>query len=193
MVETQRYPPPNVSTCFYTRRGHIFSNVIASPKLEFDPAVESWAPAFGRLLSWTDASWWLQPLWNILVKMDHFPNSRGEKHKKSVSCHHVVFLLQAFFGGSFKKIGRDHPPKKWAFGEEIEQTSFGDVYIYIYMVEFSKDTLQNLHRLYGSDFHGVVPNFNKTTKSCPSRLKIEPYLFRNPGENNIPQPKETGV
>ena len=124
-------PLPTCRHVFYTRRGHIFSNVIASPKLEFDPAVESWAPAFGRLLSWTDASWWLQPLWNILVKMDHFPNSRGEKHKKSVSCHHVVFLLQAFFGGSFKKIGRDHPPKKWAFGEEIEQTSFGDVYIYI--------------------------------------------------------------
>ncbi len=27
------------------------------------------------------ASWWVQPVWKILVKLDHFPNFRGE-HKK---------------------------------------------------------------------------------------------------------------
>ena len=39
------------------------------------------------------SSWWLnQPLWKILVKMDIFPNFRGEK-KKYLSCHHRVLCF----------------------------------------------------------------------------------------------------
>ena len=36
------------------------------------------------------SSWWFQPTWKILVKLDHFPNFWGET-KKYLSCHHLVF------------------------------------------------------------------------------------------------------
>ena len=35
----------------------------------------------------TVPGWWFQPIWKILVKLDHFPRVRGEK-KKYLSCHH---------------------------------------------------------------------------------------------------------
>ena len=34
------------------------------------------------------SSWWFQPNWKILVKLDHFPRDRGE-HEKQLSCHHL--------------------------------------------------------------------------------------------------------
>ena len=34
----------------------------------------------------TKPSWWFQPIWKILVKLDHFPKVRGE-NKKYLSCH----------------------------------------------------------------------------------------------------------
>ena len=33
-------------------------------------------------------SWWFQPNWKILVKLDHFPRVRGG-NKKYLSCHHL--------------------------------------------------------------------------------------------------------
>ena len=33
------------------------------------------------------SSWWFQPIWNILVRLDHFPKKRGEHYKK-MSCHY---------------------------------------------------------------------------------------------------------
>ena len=36
-------------------------------------------------------SWWFQPIWKILVKLDHFPRVRGE-NKKYVSNHHLADL-----------------------------------------------------------------------------------------------------
>ena len=35
----------------------------------------------------TVRGWWFQPIWKILVKLDHFPRVRGE-NKKYLSCHH---------------------------------------------------------------------------------------------------------
>ena len=42
-------------------------------------------------------SWWFQPIWKILVKLDIFPNFRGE-NKKCLSCHH---LDQVYFGNEY--------------------------------------------------------------------------------------------
>ena len=39
------------------------------------------------------SSWWFQLIWNIFVKMDHFPNFRGE-NRKYLSCHHPVTNFQ---------------------------------------------------------------------------------------------------
>ena len=39
----------------------------------------------------TTSSWWFQPLWKILVKLEIFPNFRGE-NKKYLSCHHLDFI-----------------------------------------------------------------------------------------------------
>ena len=33
------------------------------------------------LLTTYCTSWWFQPIWKILVKLDHFPNFRGENKK----------------------------------------------------------------------------------------------------------------
>ena len=55
--------------------------------------------AFNRncmLLTHIKSSWWFQPIWKILVKLDHFPNFRGENSKniwvattmKSISSNH---------------------------------------------------------------------------------------------------------
>ena len=42
----------------------------------------------GRVVFGTrKTSWWFQPIWQILVKLDHFPRDRGEK--KYLSCHHL--------------------------------------------------------------------------------------------------------
>ena len=62
-------------------------------------------------------SWWLnQPIWKILVKMDHFPKFRGE-NIKYLSCHHIGNNEHALFfsreksafecqvGSSFLRIG----------------------------------------------------------------------------------------
>ena len=37
--------------------------------------------------------WWFQPIWKILVNLDHFPKVRGE-NKKYLSCHQPVNLLK---------------------------------------------------------------------------------------------------
>ena len=37
------------------------------------------------------SSWWFQPIWKILVKLDHFPRVRVE-NKKCLSCHHLDVL-----------------------------------------------------------------------------------------------------
>ncbi len=34
------------------------------------------------------SSWWFQPIWKILVKLDHFPRDRGE-NRKYLSRHHL--------------------------------------------------------------------------------------------------------
>jgi len=34
-------------------------------------------------------SWWFQPIWKILVKLDHLPRDRVE-NKKYLSCHHLA-------------------------------------------------------------------------------------------------------
>ena len=36
------------------------------------------------------SGWWFQPIWKILVKLEIFPNFRGENSKKYLSCHHLV-------------------------------------------------------------------------------------------------------
>ena len=41
--------------------------------------------------SWCSSSWWFQPIWKILVRLDHFFRDRGE-HKKYLSCHHLVMV-----------------------------------------------------------------------------------------------------
>ncbi len=41
---------------------------------------------FGKSIK---TGWWFQPIWKILVKLDHFPNFRGE-HEKCLSCHHLA-------------------------------------------------------------------------------------------------------
>ena len=35
-----------------------------------------------------NSSWWFQPIWKIVDKLDHFPNFRSE-NKKYLSCHHL--------------------------------------------------------------------------------------------------------
>ena len=35
-------------------------------------------------------SWWFHPIWNILVKLDHFPKHSGWKFQKYLSCHQLV-------------------------------------------------------------------------------------------------------
>ncbi len=45
-----------------------------------------WQPFFVGPKS-TKTSWWFQPIWKILVKLDHFPKVRGE-NKQYLSCHH---------------------------------------------------------------------------------------------------------
>ena len=50
-------------------------------------------------LGWL-SSWWFQPIWNILVKMDLFPKG-GVKITKYLSCHHLVtFFFPAIIGCS---------------------------------------------------------------------------------------------
>ncbi len=39
---------------------------------------------------------WTTPLKNMLVKMDHFPNFRGE-NKKYLSCHHLATAIELGF------------------------------------------------------------------------------------------------
>ena len=36
-------------------------------------------------------SWWFQPIWKTQVKLDHFPNFRGE-NRHFLRCHHLVSL-----------------------------------------------------------------------------------------------------
>ncbi len=78
-------------------------------------------------LTQSSSSWWFQPIWKILVKMDHFPNFRGEHrtylkppvrnqilipknwiffgdsltkpHFWGMSCHHLVFTLPVLGSG----------------------------------------------------------------------------------------------
>ncbi len=39
-----------------------------------------------------NARWWFQPIWKILVKLDHLPRDRGENNKY-LSCHHLEWLV----------------------------------------------------------------------------------------------------
>ena len=46
------------------------------------------------------SGWWLvpQPIWNMLVKLDHFPKVRGE-NKQFLSCHHLAATYNCIYGG----------------------------------------------------------------------------------------------
>ena len=55
--------------------------------------------------SFREASWWFQPIWKILVKLDHFPPGRGENknHLKPPPrrvCSKSIFRF--FFWGIFR-------------------------------------------------------------------------------------------
>ncbi len=39
---------------------------------------------------YNQTSWWFQPIWTILVRLDHFPR---DEHKKYLSCHHPAYIL----------------------------------------------------------------------------------------------------
>ena len=41
------------------------------------------------------SSWWFQPIWKILLKLDHFPNFRGE-NKKCWNHHLRLFEFQVY-------------------------------------------------------------------------------------------------
>ena len=41
------------------------------------------------LLVFSLSSWWFQPIWKILVKLDHLPQFSGWKFQKYLSCHHL--------------------------------------------------------------------------------------------------------
>ena len=45
----------------------------------------------------SDCSWWFQPIWKISVKLDHFPNYRGENSKNI-----WVATIQDFIGSIFQ-------------------------------------------------------------------------------------------
>ena len=53
-------------------------------------------------------SWWFQPIWNWLVKLDHFPQVGGE-NKKYLSCHHLNDQVKALLVSSLQMFpGRWH-------------------------------------------------------------------------------------
>ena len=66
-----------------------------------------WKTHRWRLSSFTKPSWWFQPLWRIFVKLDHFPNFRGENKKclkppprnsyKKVSLRKLTFVITHWF------------------------------------------------------------------------------------------------
>ena len=46
--------------------------------LLFQTSFKSW---MGSISPCTRPSWWFQPIWNIFLKLDHFPNFRGKNKK----------------------------------------------------------------------------------------------------------------
>ena len=41
-------------------------------------------------------SWWFQPIWKILVKLDHFPKDRGEHLKQNETTRYLAILCDLF-------------------------------------------------------------------------------------------------
>ena len=60
-------------------------------------------------------SWWFQPNWEILVKLDHFPKDRGKNSKKYLSCHHLDHSFVIWFPKWSCMCGKDmqHLYKFW--------------------------------------------------------------------------------
>ena len=48
------------------------SNMISETKIPNALYIRKW---------WNITSWWFQPIWKILVKLDHFPGDRGKNKK----------------------------------------------------------------------------------------------------------------
>ena len=60
--------------------------------------------------------WWFQPLWKIVVKLDHFPKDRGENKKYCIWNHHLVYTHVCVFGFKTGRgpLCRSHS-KQWRF------------------------------------------------------------------------------
>ena len=124
------FPPQRVDMFFI--HAEVTSSATSSPHRSWNSTLPLNPEhlSTGRRLSWTDASWWLnQPiLKNMLVKMDHLPLGSGWTSKIFETEPPSFFCYRHFFGDLKKREGS---PQKWAFREEIEETSFGDIYGWI--------------------------------------------------------------